>query len=88
MLVLIRLREVPARVALERQLASRDQVQFCYEIAGPHDLVAMLDCANIAEFTSIEHELLESSAAVIRWESLFIKHEVKFAPFVELREPA
>ena len=85
-LVLIRLNDVPARVALERQLAACEAVQLCYEISGPHDLVAMMDCASMAEFTAIEHELLESSPAVRRWETLLIKHEVKFAPFVELGE--
>jgi Lrp/AsnC family transcriptional regulator, leucine-responsive regulatory protein len=87
-MVLMRFHDVPGRLALEKQLASLAQVQFCYEIAGPHDLVAMFDCASIAEFSAIEHELFDSSPAVLRWESLFVKHEIKFAPFVELRQPA
>ena len=86
--VLVRMTDVPARVALERRLAQCDQVQLCYEIAGPHDLMALFDCANMAEFTEIEQELLASSPAVRRWETLFIKHEIKFAPFVSLGAPA
>ena len=85
-IVLIRLVSIPARIALERQLSACDEVQFCYEISGPHDLVMMLDCASMAAFTTIEHELLASSPTVRRWETLFVKHEVKFAPFVELTE--
>lgn len=88
-LVLIQLGEhcnLPAKSALEKQLAEAPQVQFCYEIAGPHDLVAMLDCANMAEFNEIADALLASSTAVRRYETHFVKHEVKFAPFVELGE--
>ena len=86
-IVLIRLSDVPARVALERRLAACDQVQLCYEIAGPHDLVALFDCVSLPEFMELEQELLASSPAVRRYETLFIKHEIKFAPFVELRQP-
>lgn len=85
--VLMRFRDVPGRVGLEKQLASLPQVQFCYEITGPHDLIAMLDCASIAEFTAIEHQFFDASPAVLRWESLFLKREIKFAPYVELRQP-
>ena len=87
--VLIQLGEhcnLPAKTMLEKRLAEAPQVQFCYEIAGPHDLVALFDCANMAEFNEIADALLASSAAVRRYETHFVKHEVKFAPFVELGE--
>jgi Lrp/AsnC family leucine-responsive transcriptional regulator len=88
-LVLIQLGEHcnhPAKAALEKQLVDAPQVQFCYEIAGPHDFVALLDCADMAEFNSVANELLASSTAVRRYETHFVKREVKFAPFVELGE--
>lgn len=88
-LVLIQLGEHcnhPARTALEKRLAEAPQVQFCYEIAGPHDYVALFDCADMAEFNNVANELLASSTTVRRYETHFVKREVKFAPFVELTE--
>ena len=75
-----------AKAQLEKQLAAAPQVQFSYEIAGPHDFVAFLDCADMAEFNNVANELLASSDAVRRYETHFVKREVKFAPFVELSE--
>jgi Lrp/AsnC family leucine-responsive transcriptional regulator len=70
--------------ALERRLNNADQVQFVYEIAGPHDFVALLDCKSMAEFNACADELLAGSATVRRYETHFVKREVKFAPFVAL----
>lgn len=86
-LVLIQLNEhadLHGKAALERRLLAADEVQFCYEIAGPHDLVALFDCANMHEFNAAADALLASSATVRRYETHFVKREVKFAPFVEL----
>jgi Lrp/AsnC family leucine-responsive transcriptional regulator len=90
-LVLIQLSEHADRAgkaALERRLLATDEVQFVYEIAGPNDFIAMLDCASMAEFNSCADELLASSPTVRRYETHFVKREVKFAPFVELGETA
>lgn len=86
-IVLIQLNEhtdLQGKAALERRLIAADEVQFCYEIAGPHDLIALFDCANMAAFNTAADELLASSATVRRYETHFVKREVKFAPFVEL----
>ena len=88
-LVLIQLSEhcnQPAKAALEKLLVGAPQVQFCYEIAGPHDFVALFDCADMSEFNDVANALLASSTAVRRYETHFVKREVKFAPFVELTE--
>jgi len=88
-LVLIQLSEhcnQPAKAALEKLLVGAPQVQFCYEIAGPHDFVALLDCADMSEFNDVANALLASLTAVRRYETHFVKREVKFAPFVELTE--
>jgi Lrp/AsnC family transcriptional regulator, leucine-responsive regulatory protein len=88
-IVLIQLSEhadLKGKAALERRLLDCDQVQFSYEIAGPHDLIALFDCKNMAEFNASADDLLASSATVRRYETHFIKREVKFAPFVELSE--
>ena len=64
----------------------RPQVQFCYEIAGPHDIVALFDCESMSAFNDAADEILTSSTTVRRYETHFVKREVKFAPFVELSE--
>lgn len=88
-IVLIHLSEhadLKGKAALERRLLDCDEVQFCYEIAGPHDLIALFDCTNMAAFNASADELLASSATVRRYETHFIKRQVKFAPFVQLTE--
>ena len=86
-IVLIQLSEHADHVgksALERRLNAAEQVQFAYEIAGPHDFIALLDCASMAEFNACADELLASSPTVRRYETHFVKRELKFAPFVAL----
>lgn len=78
--------DLAGKSALEKRLLAAPQVQFCYEIAGPHDLVALVDCESMADFNSLADELLASSPTVRRYETHFVKREVKFAPFVELEE--
>jgi Lrp/AsnC family leucine-responsive transcriptional regulator len=88
-IVLIQLSEhadLAGKAALEKRLLASGEVQFCYEIAGPSDFVALFDCANMAAFNSCADELLASSPTVHRYETHFVKHEVKFAPFVKLGE--
>jgi Lrp/AsnC family leucine-responsive transcriptional regulator len=88
-IVLIQLSEhadLAGKQALEKRLLAADEVQFCYEIAGPHDLVALLDCATMSAFNASADKLLASSPTVRRYETHFVKREVKFAPFVELGE--
>jgi len=77
--------DLTGKVALEERLRSVDQVQFCYETTGQHDLLALFDCANMAEFNSLCDELLTADSTVRRYETSFVKREVKFAPFVELK---
>jgi DNA-binding Lrp family transcriptional regulator len=90
-IVLIQLSEHADRAgkaALERRLLAADEVQLCHEIAGPHDFIALFDCASIGAFNEAADALLASSPTVRRYETLFVKREVKFAPFVDLRDAA
>lgn len=73
--------------ALEKRLNAADEVQFCYEIAGPHDFILLFDCASMADFNTAADSLLASSPTVRRYETHFVKRERKFAPFVKLGEP-
>ena len=87
--VLIQLSEhadLKGKDALEKRLLAAPAVQFCYEIAGPHDIVALFDCDDMAAFNAAADELLVSSPTVRRYETHFVKREVKFAPFIELSE--
>ena len=86
-LVLIQLSDhsdLAGKSALERRLLGADEVQFCYEITGPHDLAALFDCADMGEFNACAEELLAASPTVRRYETHFVKREVKFAPCVNL----
>jgi len=86
-IVLIQLSEhadLSGKALLQQRLLDAAQVQFCYEIAGPHDLLALFDCTGMPEFNALADELLASSPTVHRYETHFVKREVKFAPFVEL----
>jgi len=74
----------PGKERLERRLREADEVQFVYEIAGPHDFVVLFDCANMAEFNESAEALFASSPTVRRYETQFVKREVKFAPFVQV----
>jgi Lrp/AsnC family leucine-responsive transcriptional regulator len=70
--------------ALERRLLDAPDVQFCYEIAGPHDFVLLFDCASMGDFNETAEALLASSSTVRRYETHFVKRDVKFAPFIQL----
>jgi Lrp/AsnC family transcriptional regulator, leucine-responsive regulatory protein len=88
-IVLIQLSEhadLKGKDALEKRLLASPCVQFCYEIAGPHDIIALFDCNSMSAFNDAADELLASSPTVRRYETHFVKREVKFAPFVELSE--
>jgi len=88
-IVLIQLAEHADRQGkerLERKLLDTDEVQFCLEIAGPHDYVALFDCSSMTEFGELAEELLASSSTVRRYETHVVKREAKFAPFVRLGE--
>lgn len=86
-LVLVQLAEHGDRrgkQALLDRIGQTPQVQFCYEIAGAHDLVLLFDCLHMDEFTDIAEAVLVSDPTVRRYETSFVKRELKFAPFVEL----
>ncbi|MBA3526971.1 MAG: Lrp/AsnC family transcriptional regulator [Pseudomonadota bacterium] len=71
------------RALLNRIDASR-HVQFCYELAGANDLLLLFDCADMAEFNDVAEAVLVADPTVRRYETSFVKRELKFEPFVEL----
>jgi DNA-binding Lrp family transcriptional regulator len=78
--------DLQGKAALEARLRAHDEVQFCYETTGECDLLALFDCANMGEFNLLCDELLVADSTVRRYETSFVKREVKFAPFVQLSE--
>jgi len=77
--------DLKGKAALEARLRSVDQVQFCFETTGASDLLALLDCASMSEFNTLCDEVLVSDPTVRRYETSFVKRQIKFAPYVELR---
>ena len=72
--------------ALLDQVSSIRQIQFCYEITGSFDFILLLDCADMEEFTQLAESVLASAPTVQRYETSFIRRELKFAPHVALAE--
>jgi Lrp/AsnC family leucine-responsive transcriptional regulator len=88
-LVFIQLNEhadLKGKTALEERLKNAPQVQIMFETTGAHDMLALFDCADMAEFNELSEELLIADSTVRRYETSFVKRDVKFAPFVELAE--
>lgn len=86
--VLVQLSEHADRTgkeALLQRLRDTDEVQFSYEISGTYDLMALLSCETMNRFVDLAEELFASDATVRRYETSFVKRELKFAPFVPLR---
>jgi Lrp/AsnC family leucine-responsive transcriptional regulator len=74
------------KAALQSRLLATPEVQFVYDLAGPIDIVLMFDCPNMARFNELTDEVLTADSTVRRYETHFIKREVKFEPFVQLAE--
>ena len=70
--------------ALLKRIDAAPQVQFCYELAGANDLLLMFDCSDMAEFNEVAESVLVADPTVRRYETSFVKRELKFEPFVEL----
>ena len=88
-LVLVQLSEhanQTGKVALRARLLAEPQVQFAYEMTGAFDILVLFDCASMAAFNQVAEAVLVADATVRRYETSFVKHEVKFAPFVALDE--
>jgi Lrp/AsnC family transcriptional regulator, leucine-responsive regulatory protein len=74
------------KATLQKRLDAESAVQFCYDVTGPIDMVALFDCASMAEFIAVTDRVLLADATVRRYDTHFVRREVKFAPFIPLRE--
>jgi Lrp/AsnC family transcriptional regulator, leucine-responsive regulatory protein len=78
--------DLKGKAALEGRLRDTPQVQFACETTGAYDLLALVDCASMAEFNALADSVLVADPTVRRYETSFVKRQLKFAPFVELSE--
>lgn len=88
-LVLVQLSEHANRAGKEALLArlhAAEEVQIAWEITGAHDLAVLLDCQSMDSFVALAEDLFASGGTVRRYESSFVKRNLKFAPFVRLGE--
>ena len=86
-IVLIQLSEhadVPGIAALRERVLAAPQVQFCYEITGAFDLLALFECEGMDEFNRLADAIMAADTTVRRYETSFVKREFKFEPFVKL----
>lgn len=80
--------DLGGKLALVKRIRGVAQVQFCYELAGTADMLLLFDCANMAEFNTIAEAVLVADTSVRRYETSFVKQELKFEPFVSLEPHA
>ena len=72
--------------AFREALQSAREVQFCAEISGDHDLAAIVVTRDMAAFNAFADRMFAENPAVRRYETSFIKKEVKNLPAIWLDE--
>ena len=72
--------------ALRARLQELDQVQWCFEVSGTDDLVMLIACRDMAAFNALADAELAANPVVRRYETSFVKKEVKNRPMVRLDE--
>jgi Lrp/AsnC family transcriptional regulator, leucine-responsive regulatory protein len=72
--------------ALREVLAANRHVQSCFEVAGSFDLVLIVAARNMAEFNEITDALLARDPVVRRYETEFIRREMKEGSIYWLEE--
>ena len=67
-------------------MQQHDQVQLCLEVSGSDDMVLLVACRDMAEFNAFADAELGSSPVVRRYETSFVKKEIKNRPMIRLDE--
>jgi Lrp/AsnC family leucine-responsive transcriptional regulator len=68
------------------RLKTRDEVQLCLEVSGSDDMLLLVACRDMAEFNEFADAELAASSVVRRYETSFVKKEVKNQPMIRLDE--
>jgi Lrp/AsnC family leucine-responsive transcriptional regulator len=71
---------------LKARLELLDEVQLCLEVSGTDDMVLLVACRDMAEFNAFADAELAASPVVRRYETSFVKTEVKYRPMIRLDE--
>lgn len=71
---------------LKARLELLDEVQLCLEVSGTDDMVLLVACRDMAEFNAFADSELAASPVVRRYETSFVKKEVKYRPMIHLDE--
>jgi Lrp/AsnC family leucine-responsive transcriptional regulator len=71
---------------LKARLELLDEVQLCLEVSGADDMVLLVACRDMAEFNAFADAELAASPVVRRYETSFVKKEIKNRPMVRLDE--
>lgn len=69
---------------LRDRLRSRDEVQLCLEVSGSTDMMLLVACRDMAEFNVFADSELAASQVVRRYETSFVKKEIKNRPMIRL----
>jgi Lrp/AsnC family leucine-responsive transcriptional regulator len=68
------------------RLKTRDEVQLCLEVSGSDDMLLLVACRDMVEFNEFADAELAASSVVRRYETSFVKKEVKNQPMIRLDE--
>jgi len=68
------------------RLKARDEVQLCLEVSGSDDMLLLVACRDMAEFNAFADAELAAGPMVRRYETSFVKKEIKNRPMVRLDE--
>jgi Lrp/AsnC family transcriptional regulator, leucine-responsive regulatory protein len=71
---------------LKQRMQVLDQVHLCLEVSGSTDMVLLVACRDMAEFNAFADAELGSSPVVQRYETSFVKKEIKNQPMIRLDE--
>ena len=71
---------------LKERMQLHDEVQLCLEVSGSNDMVLLVACRDMAEFNAFADAELGSSPVVQRYETSFVKKEIKNRPMIRLDE--
>ena len=71
---------------LKERMLGLDEVQLCLEVSGSNDMVLLVACRDMVEFNAFADAELAASTVVRRYETSFVKKEIKNRPMIRLDE--
>ena len=71
---------------LKERMRALDQVQLCLEVSGSTDMLLLVASRDMAEFNAFADAELGSNPVVQRYETSFVKKEIKNRPIIRLDE--